>query len=319
MENQIAIREAVTESDIALFWKQLHDYYKRDLLSKAAPEERAYFLGDEYRAAMQKLHERPQDRCYYLFFHQSGQDIGFALPVIYTSEDGKCFIMEYCVYPEFRGNGTGKKCARILLDWARENGALYAELNYGRDERRLRFWKSAGFLENGVDEWGEPLMLLPPEEEIPVTVEILRDPADWQLLKLENGFKKDIKEDPLTEEKQKQLQQAIREGRITFFIARRKTRAVGMCSVAKCYSTFCCSDMGVYEDLYIEPAFRGKGIARKLAKAAQAWCKDHGIPSLTVCCAPCDEKMYRALGFDIGLGAAFAHIESSIQGGDFVR
>ena len=31
--------------------------------------------------------------------------------------------------------------------------------------------------------------------------------------------------------------------------------------------------------------------------------------SLTVCCAPCDEKMYRALGFDIGLGITFAHIE----------
>lgn len=31
--------------------------------------------------------------------------------------------------------------------------------------------------------------------------------------------------------------------------------------------------------------------------------------SLTVCCAPCDEKMYQALGFDIGLGTTFAHIE----------
>ena len=59
----------------------------------------------------------------------NGQDIGFAMPVIFSSEDGKCFIMEFCVYPEFRGNGTGKECAAVLLDWARENGALYAELN----------------------------------------------------------------------------------------------------------------------------------------------------------------------------------------------
>ena len=146
-------------------------------------------------------------------------------------------------------------------------------------------------------------------DEIPFTVEILRDPADRQLLKLENDFKRCIGEEPLTEEKQKLLQRAIKEGRITFFVAVQSGRAVGMCSVAKCYSTFSCADTGVYEDFYIEPAFRGKGIARKLAEAAQTWCRDNGISSLTVCCAPCDEKMYRALGFDAPLGMTLAHIE----------
>lgn len=228
--------------------------------------------------------------------------------MIYTSEDGKCFIMEYCVYPEYRGKGMGRECADVLLDWARANGALYAELNYGGNDRRLRFWKSVGFIENGVDEWGEPLMLLPPNDEIPFTVNVLDNPTDWQLLKLENGFKKDIGEESLTEEKQKQLQQAIREGKTTFFVAKRGYRAVGMCSIAKCYSTFSCSDVGEYEDFYIEPAFRGKGIARKLAETAQTWCKDNGIQSLKVCCAPCDEEMYRVLGFDIRLGTTFAHI-----------
>lgn len=146
-------------------------------------------------------------------------------------------------------------------------------------------------------------------DEIPFTVEILRDPADRQLLKLENDFKRCIGEEPLTEDKQKLLQRAIKEGRITFFVAVQDGRAVGMCSVAKCYSTFSCADTGVYEDFYIEPALRGKGIARKLAEAAQTWCRDNGISSLTVCCAPCDEKMYRALGFDAPLGMTLAHIE----------
>ena len=145
--------------------------------------------------------------------------------------------------------------------------------------------------------------------EIPFTVEALCDPADRQLLKLENDFKRQIGEEPLTEEKQTQLQLAVKEGRITFFIARQGGRAVGMCSVARCYSTFSCSDTGVYEDFYIEPDFRGRGIARKLAAAAQAWCRDNGIVSLTVCCAPCDEKMYRALGFDACLGTTLAHMK----------
>lgn len=309
MENQITIREAITENDVAIFWEQLHAYHKRDIFPDSDNENLEYFLGSAYHDYMIKMHSRRQDRCFFLFFCRNGQDIGFTMPVIYTTEDGKCFIMEYCVYPEFRGNGTGKECARVLLNWAREHGALYAELNPGSGEGRRHFWESVGFIENGADEWGEPLMILPPAEDIPITVEVLSDPEDWQIKKLENGFKKDIGEEALTEEKQKQLQQAIKEGKITFFVAKRSYRAVGMCSVAKCYSTFSCSDTGVYEDFYIEPAFRGKGIARKLAQAAQTWCKNSGISSLTVCCAPCDEKMYQALGFDIGLGTTFAHIE----------
>ncbi len=38
------------------------------------------------------------------------------MPVIYTSEDGKCFIMDFAFYPEFRGNGMGKECARALSE-----------------------------------------------------------------------------------------------------------------------------------------------------------------------------------------------------------
>lgn len=257
---------------------------------------------------MMKINGRPQDRCFFLFFHRGGQDIGFAMPVIFTTEDGKCFIMEFCVYPEFRGSGTGKACAAALLDWAKKHGARYAELNYGGNERRRRFWESVGFIENGADQWGEPLMLLPPEENLPITAELLADPEDWQLKKLENGFLKEIGEAPSTEEKQERLAQAIRDGKITFFAARRGYRAVGMCSVSRCFSTFTCTDVGIFDDFYIEPVFRKKGAARLLAQAAQEWCKENALASLTVTCAPCDEGMYQALGFDTHLGKAFAHL-----------
>ena len=146
------------------------------------------------------------------------------------------------------------------------------------------------------------------EEDVPITVEVLSDPEDWQLKKLENGFLKEIGESPATEEKQEQLARAIRDGKITFFVAKRGYRTVGMCSVAKCFSTFACTDTGVFDDFYIEPVFRKKGVARKLALAAQDWCKEKGLASLTVCCAPCDEGMYQALGFDVRLGSTFAHI-----------
>ena len=309
MKNQIIIREAISEADTAAFWEQLHSYHKRDIFPDPEDENLKHFLSDtEYRVQIEHVHNRLQDRCYYLFFERNGQDIGFALPAIFPSEDGKCFILEFCIFPDFRGGGTGRECAAVLLEWAKEHGARYAELNYGGDERRLRFWKRVGFVENGVDEWGEPLMLLPPAETVPFTVEILKDPVDWQLLKLENGFKREIGEESLTKIQQKQLQQAVRVGRITFFFAKRGYRAVGMCSVAAYYSTFSCSNVGVFEDFYIEPAFRNRGTARKLAEAAQSWCRENDIASLTVCCAACDEAMYQALGFNTSLGTTFANM-----------
>ncbi|OUN18721.1 GNAT family N-acetyltransferase [Pseudoflavonifractor sp. An85] len=308
MKHQITIGEAVTELEVAAFWEQLRAYYRRDIFPDPKDTDREFFLSRERQAQMQQIHDRVQDPCYYLFFHRDGQNIGFALPVIFTSEDGKCFILEFCVYPEFRGNGTGKACAQALLTWAKVNGAHYAELNYGGDQRRCRFWESVGFVTNGVDEWGDALMLLPPKEEVPIAVEILTDPEDWQLKKLENGFLKEIGEQTLTKEKQKQLAQAIRAGKITFFMARRGDRAVGMCSVVKCFSTFACTDTGIFDDFYVEPVFRKKGIARQLIKAAQVWSREQGMSSLTVCCAPCDETMYQSLGFETQLGTTWAYL-----------
>lgn len=167
MQHQITIREAVAHADIARFWEQLYRYYARDIFTEAGSGEREHFIGPEYYGHMMKIRSRPQDRAYFLFFVRDGQEIGFAMPVIFTSEDGKCFLMEYCIYPEYRGNGTGRACAGILLDWARARGARYAELNYGGDARRKRFWESVGFVPNGIDEWGDPLMLLPPEDPVP--------------------------------------------------------------------------------------------------------------------------------------------------------
>ena len=308
MENQITIREAVAENDVAAFREQLHAYHKRDSFPDSDKEKLEYFLRSEYHNHRMKSNGRPQDRCFFLIFHRGGQDIGFAMPMIFTTEDGKCFIREFCVYPEFRGNGTGKACARTLLDWAKEHGARYAELNYGGHERRRHFWESVGFIENGADEWGEPLMLLPPEEDAPIIVELLAAPDDRQLKKLENGFLREIGEAPSREEKQKQLAHAIQDGKITFFVAKRGYRAVGMCSVSRCFSTFTCTDVGIFDDFYIEPAFRKKGVARKLAQAAQKWSRENALASLTVTCAPCDEGMYQALGFDAHLGRTFAYL-----------
>ena len=306
MKNQISVREAITAEETARFWRELGAYHDRDIFANAESEEREYFHGSEYREAVQAAHDRAADRCYYLFFGRGGIDIGFALASLFTSEDGKLFILEFCVLTEYRGSGTGHDCAAALLGWARARGMKYAELNCA-EERRVRFWKSLGFVPNGVDEWGEPLMLLPPEEDIPFTVEAV-SAADWQLLKLENGFRSEIGEEPLDDAGQERLKSAVRDDRITFFVLKRGYRCIGMCSVAAAFSSFQCENVGIFEDFYIEPAFRRCGGARLLAQAAQEFCREQGFSDLSVCCAPCDEAMYRALGFTTRLGSVYANI-----------
>ena len=158
-----------------------------------------------------------------------------------------------------------------------------------------------------TEERGKPPILFPTEDG-PISVELLADPDDRQFKTLENGFLREIGEPPATKEKQERLARAIRDGKITFFVAKHGHRAVGMCSVAKCFSTFACTCIGVFDDFYIVPAFRKKGIARMLARAAQRWSEENDLASLTVTCAPCDEGMYQALGFAVHLGKTFAHL-----------
>lgn len=309
MDDQITIKELTTSEETARFREALYAYFQRDLFPDdgSVPrreEELDYFLGEEYRQDIEGLRRREWDPLYYLAFLRDGAEVGYAMPATYPGEDGKCFIMEFWVLPEHRGGGTGRACARALLDWARGRGAAYFELNAEGEPRR--FWASLGFVPNGTDEWGKPCMLLPPEEALPVAVERLADPESWQLRKLENSFLAEIGEEPLTEEKKERLSAAVREGKIAFFLAMRGTRAVGMCSVSPCFSTFVCGEVGVFDDFYVEPPFRRRGAARRLTEAAQAWCRERGMASLTVGCSAGDVGMYRALGFGLELGAMLA-------------
>ena len=307
MENRITVREALPGRDTDRFRALLLGYRREDIFTLPGD---AASLGreEEYFSHMLSLRHREDGRSRFLFFERGGDDIGLALAVIYAGEEGKCFLTDFCVFPEHRGGGTGRECARSFLAFARENGARYFELNFGGDARRLRFWQSVGFVENGVDEWGEPLLLLPPEDELPIAVEALRAEDEWQLLRLENGFRAAVGEGCLDRAGQERLLRAVREGRIAFFLAKCGSRAVGMCSVVLSFSTFACAQVGVFDDFFVEPAFRGRGAARALSRAAQDWCAARGVSSLTACCAPCDEGMYIRLGFGTRLGANYAKL-----------
>ena len=79
-------------------------------------------------------------------------------------------------------------------------------------------------------------------------------------------------------------------------------RLIACCSITPTYSTFNYQIGGVFEDFYIVPEYRHRGIARQLVGFAY---RESGVGSLTVGCADCDVKMYRSLGFTIPLGNLF--------------
>lgn len=315
MDNRITLREAVTDRDIAHFWHEMDQMLlrdvraNRDLGTPMTDEEAAHFLSPDYRSRIDSFAQRAENPVRRFFFLAGGQEVGFACYCTYHTEDGKCFILDYCIYPPYRCRGLGRQCFAALAGWAAEEGARYFELNT-HCLRAKRFWEGLGFHCNGYDDGGTILLCRPPEERVPITVERLTDPGDadlgWQLHKLENGFSIEIGEAPPCEAAWDRLCQAIVDGRITFFLARRGYRAVGMCSVSRCFSTFACSDIGVFDDFFVEPVFRRQGIPRQLAAAAQAWCKANGLASLTVGSSPGDVGMYRSLGFTAELGTMLA-------------
>ena len=129
--------------------------------------------------------------------------------------------------------------------------------------------------------------------------------AEWMdaLWPLQLAYKSEIGEDAPTDSDRAKLAEAISNGSIRFYGAWDEARLAGCCSVTIGFSTFNYAPTGVFEDFYIRPEYRHRGIARALAEFAF---RNSGAASMTVGCADCDAPMYRAIGFSIPLGNLLA-------------
>ena len=125
--------------------------------------------------------------------------------------------------------------------------------------------------------------------------------AELKMLQL--GYKQEIGEDRPTDENFDSLGQAVSKGQIIFYGCIDEGRLIACCSITPTYSTFNYQTGGVFEDFYIVPEYRHRGLARRLVEFAY---RESGVGSLTVGCADCDTAMYQSLGFTIPLGNLFA-------------
>ena len=125
-----------------------------------------------------------------------------------------------------------------------------------------------------------------------------------ELKSLQKDYKVAIGEDVPSETELESLRNAMEQGHIHFYGCICDESLVACCSICVTYSTFNYDRSGVFEDFYIQPEYRHKGIARKLVSYAF---EQSEVSSLTVGCADCDVEMYQAIGFQIPLGNMLAY------------
>ena len=150
--------EEIPVTRINEYWEIQFQYLVNDGMI-TTEEEKEYFQSAEYRDVLQGHMLRTPDTLHMVYFVRDGIRIGASQYCIYKSEDGKCFLLDFWVFPEYRGNGTGHACFQALREYTQKDGALYYALNYAKEASR-RFWQSIGFVDNGIDEYGSPLMIM---------------------------------------------------------------------------------------------------------------------------------------------------------------
>ena len=149
--------EEIPVENIDDFWKIHFEYLIRDEIIDS-DEDKEYFQGEEYRGIIKSHMVRNKDKHHMVYFKKDEKCIGSSHYNTYQSEDGKCLILDFWVFPEYRGNGTGHKCFKALEEYTKKDGAIYYEINCSK-ENAHRFWLNNGFIDNGLDEYDMPLMI----------------------------------------------------------------------------------------------------------------------------------------------------------------
>jgi len=158
VDHQIKIHEITTKEELAMYWEKRNAYMREDIIPNCtlgepiSKEEEEWFFSQEYYDHIMKVYSRDVDKLYFVFFESEKKNVGFCVYVTFHIEDGKCFILDFCIFKEFRNQGLGKKCFHLLEHKELQRKANYFALNLS-NENNQRFWKSLGFKESYYDEY----------------------------------------------------------------------------------------------------------------------------------------------------------------------
>jgi ribosomal protein S18 acetylase RimI-like enzyme len=149
------------EHDIKLFWQWRDRYVHEDILPNSTfkpstDEDYEWFFSQEYKDIIMEAFYRELNPIRIIFLKKDRENIGFAIYVIYHTEDGKCLIVDFCINAEYRNQGAGTLFLNMLQEHVTKNNAAYFALNVTNEENK-RFWQRNGFCKTTKDEHGNDI------------------------------------------------------------------------------------------------------------------------------------------------------------------
>jgi len=109
-----------------------------------------------------------------------------------------------------------------------------------------------------------------------------------QLFVIEKDFS------PNREKQRKGLNLLLEDEKSVVLIAKRNDKFIGMCTLQFLISTAEGGKVALLEDLVVDAKWRNKGIGSALLRAAEGYCKQHGISRITLLA---DKDNHNALNF----------------------
>ncbi|MFY8330150.1 GNAT family N-acetyltransferase [Vagococcus carniphilus] len=150
------LEKKTTQAEIDEFWKKKREYEKYDIFpyldetGEELEEIISWFQSSNYYNLIMDLHSNSQKNARTLQFAYIydgiGEYIGFIMYKIYNLEDGKCFILDFCIEREFRNKSIGTEVFTFFEQYVKKNeDATYIALNVSND-RNKRFLEKQGFV-----------------------------------------------------------------------------------------------------------------------------------------------------------------------------
>ena len=297
-EKNLEIQVVNSEEEFKLFWDMHYEYMNRDIFPndelglEITEKEGEWFFSSEYKKHMYKLFLRDIDKAYPILFKKEKEVVGFCMYCTYHSEDGKCFIIDYCILPEFRNDNLGTSFFNKVKEIEVSKGAKYFELNVS-NKRNMNFWLKQGFNFNGIDDYGSVKLTTKKDDVLLINV----DENNWTEL---TSLK-------LSEEQLKYVASPIgilargyiyRNSNARVFGIQKENRIIGMLMVRDIDEKPECYEL---QQFLIDVNYQNKGYGHKALKLILDYLYVEGrYDNVEVCVKKEDVnaiKLYKKIGF----------------------